>query len=106
MHPVVAAAQGLPADQGAAAVREAAQVDGLVAATEALDPDDTVATRQLIGAAAAVGLLYNTYITRDGSGRLARWYYESLRLLQARAVARLGARRGRTTIVIPWEPLR
>jgi hypothetical protein len=40
-----------------------------------------------------IGQLYSQYVSVDGSGALARWYYDSLRLVQARAVARFGGRR-------------
>jgi hypothetical protein len=105
MHPIVRAAESLPADQGQAAVREAAQVDALLAATEALDADNAIAERQLLRAAAAVGDLYNTYACYDGSGAVAKWYFKTLRTLQARASARFSAKRSRELVHVPWELL-
>jgi hypothetical protein len=104
-HPVIVAAASLPADQGEAAIREAAEVDAALAATEALDPDNALAERALLRAAELIARLYNRYVVHDGSGRLARWYFESLRTVQERAIARFGGRRGRGLIIVPWEPM-
>lgn len=109
-HPIVLASRGSPSDQQEAAMREAAEVEAMRAAVEALSTDDPEARRVIRDAAVRLGTLYNRYAASAGylvpsAESFAGWFHRNLVALRGAAIRCLGETEGRRLINVGWKPV-
>jgi hypothetical protein len=103
-NPVAHAVQNVPADEGAAALRQQEELDALLGTIATLEPLSPVAEDRLREASGLASALFTRHATSFCSCRLARWHRTIEIRLRDEAVRLLGPDQ-RVALGPYWEAL-